>query len=81
MPLYEYFCSDCRTHFDELRPMANADDSILCPDCSGQQVMRTLSMFFSGSASGKESAAPVAGNGASGGCCGGMCACGGHSPN
>ncbi|HJL69478.1 MAG: zinc ribbon domain-containing protein [Anaerolineales bacterium] len=81
MPLYEYFCSDCRTRFDKLRSMANADDPIPCPHCSGQQVMRALSTFFSGSASGKESAAPVRGSGSGGGCCGGMCACGGYSPN
>ena len=81
MPLYEYFCSDCRTRFDKLRPMASADDPIPCPDCSEKHTMRALSTFFSASAEGNSSAVPVRGNGSSEGCCGGMCACSGRSPN
>ena len=30
MPLYEYFCVDCRTKFEALRPMAQADAKIAC---------------------------------------------------
>ena len=73
MPLYEYFCADCRTKFEALRPMAKADDGIACEECGGTQTARVLSVF-----------AVKAGDGASlkpsaGGCgCGGACACGGH---
>jgi putative FmdB family regulatory protein len=79
--MYEYFCSDCRTRFDQLRAMADADEPIDCPDCSGQQNIRELSTFFSSSAVGNTSATSMPGNGGGGGCCGGMCACGGLSPN
>ncbi|MBU37710.1 MAG: FmdB family transcriptional regulator [Anaerolineaceae bacterium] len=79
--MYEYCCSNCRTRFDQLRTMANADEPIDCPDCSGHDATRVLSNFFSSSAThGASTANMMAGNGTGGGCCGGMC-CGGHSPN
>ena len=73
MPIYEYVCTDCRTRFDALRPMARADETIACTKCGGTHTARVLSVF-----------AVKAGDGAAtlpagGGCgCGGACACGGH---
>ncbi len=74
MPIYEYYCSDCRTKFDALRPMAQADEAIVCVECGDRHTARVLSVF-----------AMRAGDGASvmessgGGCgCGGACACGAH---
>jgi len=46
MPLYEYKCSDCRTQFDALRSISNADAPIACQDCQGEDTSRMLSLFF-----------------------------------
>jgi putative FmdB family regulatory protein len=46
MPLYEYICLDCRTQFDALRPIKEADQSIACPDCQGMNTSRMLSLFY-----------------------------------
>ena len=72
MPLYEYFCLDCRKLFDALRPMSQADAPICCQSCEGDKTRRTLSLFAAqASSSGGER--PSMG----GGCgCGGDCACG-----
>ena len=46
MPVYEYVCLDCKTQFDALRPMAQADKPIACESCGGDHSARTLSVFF-----------------------------------
>jgi len=46
MPLYEYICMDCRTQFDALRSMSEADATIACQDCQGENTSRMLSLFF-----------------------------------
>lgn len=33
MPTYEYLCSVCENPFDVIRPMAQIDDLIECPEC------------------------------------------------
>ncbi|MGH2592532.1 MAG: FmdB family zinc ribbon protein [Anaerolineae bacterium] len=74
MPVYEYFCSDCRTKFDALRPMAEADQTITCEECGGTHTTRVLSVF---AVMGSDGASLMASAG--GGCgCGGACACSGH---
>lgn len=73
MPLYEYFCLDCRQSFDLLRKADQADAPARCEECDSLNTVRRLSLI----------AAPIrnAGDGASlsagGGCaCGhGGCAC------
>ncbi len=75
MPLYEYYCLDCRTVFDLLRAMQHADAPVRCPACEGERTRRALSLVAAraAAAGGTDTAAP------SGGCgCGGACACGGH---
>jgi len=68
MPIYEYVCMTCESHFEELvRNGAEPD----CPDCGGENVRRQLSVF---SARG-DSPQPSFGGGG-GGCCGGSCGCG-----
>ena len=75
MPLYEYYCSDCRTTFDALRSMDKADTPIACAECEGEHTARVLSVFFARS-EGKSAATT------GGGCAGGNGACGcGHSHN
>jgi putative FmdB family regulatory protein len=46
MPLYEYICTDCRTKFDALRSIDNADAPIACQNCQGENTSRVLSLFF-----------------------------------
>jgi putative FmdB family regulatory protein len=46
MPLYEYACLDCRTQFDALRSIKDADAQIACPSCEGQEISRMLSLFY-----------------------------------
>jgi putative FmdB family regulatory protein len=68
MPVYEYFCTDCRTKFEVLRPMSKANAPIACAKCSGKHTNRVLSVFAAHS-EGKA----VSGAGGGGGCatCGG----------
>jgi len=64
MPLYEYRCSECKTCFDALRAMAEADKPIACPKCSSERTERMISLF---SAVGDQGV--IAGAGASCGSC------------
>jgi putative FmdB family regulatory protein len=45
MPIYEYFCADCKVKFEALRSMSQADDPISCPHCDGLNTSRSLSIF------------------------------------
>jgi putative FmdB family regulatory protein len=79
MPLYEYYCSDCRTKFEALRSMEKADAPIQCKNCESVRTARALSLFAAPTKA--QSGNPVSpqsfGGGMSGGgCCGGMCGCG-----
>src|SRR6476469_3312744 len=69
MPIYEYVCMECESHFEEL---VRADDQVACPDCSAVNVSRQFSSFaVHGLAK-----MPASGGGGGGGCCGGSCGCG-----
>lgn len=46
MPLYEYVCLDCKTHFDALRSIKDADAPIACSRCQSEHTARQLSVFF-----------------------------------
>jgi putative FmdB family regulatory protein len=67
MPIYEYVCMACESHFEELVRNGEEPD---CPDCGAANVRRQLSVFAS---VGGESPQPSFGGG---GCCGGSCGCG-----
>jgi putative FmdB family regulatory protein len=69
MPVYEYYCRDCKTKFEALRPMSKADAPIACKQCEGKHTSRMLSLFAAHSG-GKA----VAGTGG-----GGCASCGGGS--
>ena len=71
MPLYEYYCRQCGSRFELLRPMSRSDEPGTCPQ-GHQGTQRVLSVFaaFSSSAGG---ATAVAGGGCAG-CAGGHCA-------
>jgi putative FmdB family regulatory protein len=71
MPIYEYACMECESHFEEL---VRGDQQPACPHCGAANVRRQLSVFV---AHGSRSEAPVGGGGRpTGGCCGGACGCG-----
>jgi putative FmdB family regulatory protein len=76
MPIYEYYCSDCQTSFELLRPKRKADDRVECKRCEGRNTSRMISLFAAHS-----DGRAVAGTG--GGCAGcapsGACStCGTH---
>ena len=68
VPIYEYVCMECESHFEEL--VRNADQQVTCPDCSAEKVVKQFSVF----AAHGTAAQPSFGGG--GGCCGGSCGCG-----
>jgi putative FmdB family regulatory protein len=67
VPIYEYVCMTCESHFEELVRMGDDAD---CPDCGSADVRRQVSVFAAHGAS----ESPSFGGGA--GCCGGGCGCG-----
>ncbi|MEX2247942.1 MAG: zinc ribbon domain-containing protein [Dehalococcoidia bacterium] len=75
MPLYEYFCADCKTTFELLRPMARAEERATCPGGHGRGT-RVLSVFATMSKGPGGAQLPEASGGGCG--CGGACSCGGH---
>jgi putative FmdB family regulatory protein len=46
MPIYEYFCPNCRTKFELLRPISRAAEDGICPGCQ-QNAPRIMSVFAS----------------------------------
>ncbi len=75
MPIYEYVCMSCESHFEELvRP----DETPPCPDCGSENAKRQFSAFAAHGLTKAPSAASGGQSGGTGGCCGGSCGCGGH---
>ena len=72
MPIYEYVCMSCESHFEEL--VRNGEQPP-CPDCGHENVRKQLSVFAAHSSSTQPSleAGPAP---RGGGCCGGSCGCG-----
>jgi putative FmdB family regulatory protein len=64
MPIYEYVCMSCESHFEELVGMSDPDPA--CPDCGKTKVVKQFSTAF---AAHGVSSQPSFG----GGCCGGSC--------
>ena len=71
MPIYEYVCMSCESHFEELVRMD--DESPACPDCGNTKVAKQFSAFAAHGVSAQPSFGGSAGGG---GCCGGGCGCG-----
>ena len=69
VPIYEYVCMTCESHFEELVRMD--DESPACPDCGATKVSKQFSVF----AAHGTATQPNFG-GSAGGCCGGSCGCG-----
>jgi putative FmdB family regulatory protein len=69
VPIYEYVCMECESHFEEL---VRGEQEIACPDCAATNVSRQFSSF----AVHGVTKPVIAGGGGGGGCCGGSCGCG-----
>ena len=77
MPVYEYYCKDCRKQFEALRPMSKADAPIACKQCEGKHTRRVLSVFAAHS--GGKAVSGAGGGGGCASCGGGSCSsCGAH---
>jgi putative FmdB family regulatory protein len=70
MPIYEYVCMECESHFEEL---VRNGEAVNCPDCEDSNVRKQLSVFAAVGAAEQPS---FGGPSSSGGCCGGSCGCG-----
>ncbi len=70
MPIYEYVCMECESHFEELVRNGEEPD---CPDCSSANVRRQLSVFAMHGGTAEQPSFRSSGGG---GCCGGSCGCG-----
>jgi putative FmdB family regulatory protein len=73
VPIYEYACMECESHFEEL--VRTSDQAVTCPECGAAKVLKQLSSFAVHGAAAKPSFAGPSGGGG-GGCCGGSCGCG-----
>ena len=75
MPLYEYYCSDCKSKFELLVSRQHADD-VVCMKCHGEKVRRLLSVFAVASNGSEESTyEDMDASGGSCACGGGNCGC------
>ena len=43
MPIYEYACMECESHFEEL--VRNAEQAVACPECGAGNVLKQFSTF------------------------------------
>jgi putative FmdB family regulatory protein len=73
MPIYEYVCMSCESHFEEL---VRNDETPPCPDCGATKAKRQFSTFAAHGLTKQPSLGGAPSSG--GGCCGGSCGCGGH---
>ena len=74
MPIYEYICEDCQTHFEKI--VLNKTQEIACPNCAGKRNTLQVSVFSAANGSSNGASAKTSGGfTGSGGCCGGGCAC------
>ena len=67
MPIYEYRCEDCGSHFEKLVRRSAETSELECPSCGKRHLRQELSTFAARSSNGA-SAEP-----AMGGCGAGMC--------
>lgn len=72
MPLYEYYCPQCETRFELLRPMNRSDDPATCPN-GHEEAQRVLSVFSSVSKGAAGETAPIGGDFGSNTCATGTC--------
>jgi len=59
MPIYEYICEDCQTHFEKI--VLNKQQEISCPKCAGKRNAIQLSVFSAGNGSANGASAKSSG--------------------
>ena len=74
MPIYEYACMECESHFEEL--VRSSDQAVTCPECGAAKVLKQFSTFAVHGAAKVGVASSPAPRASGGGCCGGSCGCG-----
>ena len=78
MPLYEYYCADCRGKFEMFTSYETSEGDIVCTKCHGGRVRKMFSLFAAPRSEGDYDGDSYD-DGDMGGCsCGGSCSCGGH---
>ena len=75
MPIYEYVCDECDTHFERI--VINRQQEIACPKCASKKATIQLSVFATanGSSNGASTKSSTSSGGGGGSCCGGGCGC------
>ena len=73
VPIYEYVCMQCESHFEELVRNGEQPD---CPGCGAVDIRKQLSVFAAHGSSTQTSFGSGPAPRAGGGCCGGSCGCG-----
>ncbi|WP_149403323.1 FmdB family zinc ribbon protein [Dictyobacter arantiisoli] len=73
MPLYEYYCPDCKSKFELLVNHKHADD-IVCMKCHSEKVRRLLSVFAAPRGNSEDYSFDDSSDGGCG-CGGGSCGC------
>lgn len=82
MPLYEYYCADCKSRFEVLTTFAASQaETTVCATCHGTKVRKLLSVFATTARGGDDFGDFVQGadfgGDVGGSCgCGGACSCG-----
>ena len=77
MPLYEYYCSDCKSKFELIVSHQHADD-VVCMKCRSEKVRRLLSVFARPTRGGDDFGYDDGGELEAGGSCGCGDDCGCH---
>lgn len=81
MPLYEYYCADCRGKFEMFTSYETSEGDVVCTKCHGGRVRKMFSMFAAPRGAGDYDDAGYDDSDMGGGCScgGGACSCsGGH---
>ena len=85
MPLYEYYCADCRSKFEVLTSYERSLGDMACTACEGTNVRKLLSVVARPSRGSDGESGDWGDEGddyegeSAGGCsCGGACSCGMH---
>ena len=74
MPMYEYYCRECAARIEKLRPAADRDAPVVCPNDPAHRPKRLLSVFATLTSS--QAADRAAAGSSGGGCaCCGNCGC------
>ena len=76
MPIYEYYCPECKEKFELLRAFSQMNEATVCPKCkkSSKKIMSRCASFSKDSSG---AAAPVTGGGCASCGSSGCTSCGG----